>query len=131
MNTNVVIISGRMTKPGDLKFIPASGMAVMNGTLAVNGYKEDDVNFIDFVVFGKTAENIANFTDKGSRICITGRINQERWEKEGQKKSRVNVIANQIELLDYKKKEETPSNGNSQDFADDVFEPTDMGDLPF
>lgn len=128
MNTNITVITGRMTKSLELKMIASSGMAIGNGTIAVNGMKKDDVSFIDFTVFGKTAEAIANYTDKGSKICITGYIKQDRWEKDGQKRSKLNVIANRIEMLD--SKQESKAAAPTDNF-EDLFQPADGEDIGF
>ena len=122
MNTNIVVITGNMTREGTLKFVPSTGMAILNGTVAVNGLKPDDVSFVDFAVFGKTAEAIANYTNKGSKIAISGYLKQDRWEKDGQKHSKISVVANRIELLDSKEK---------QVLNDDVFQSVDDGDDSF
>lgn len=114
-----------MTKQGELRYAGSKNIAIMNGTIAVNGYKKDDeASFIEFVLFGKTAENIYNMTDKGCRIVVSGSLKQERWtDKEGNKRSTIKVIGNSVEIIDFAKKK---AEGN-----DDPFEPFDGGSLPW
>ena len=122
MNTNVVVITGNVTRDLELKFGASTGLAILKGTVAVNGIKKEDVSFIDFTLFGKTAEAIASYANKGSKICITGYLQQQRWEKDGQNHSKISIVANRVELLDSKEK---------QSSTDDIFEPFIDDDLPF
>jgi len=137
MNINVVTISGRMTKQGELRHAGSKNIAIMNGTIAVNGYKkEDEANFFDFVLFGKTAENIYKMTDKGCRIAVNGSLKQERWtDKSGQKRSTIKIIGNNVEIIDFaESKKADPGLGHDDtfpDFTDDIFEPTDGGEIPW
>ena len=108
-DTNSIILIGRITK--DCGADERSFSYVGNGTakaivsLAVNrsvkkGDKwEDEVSFIDVTIWGKTAENLKSNLVKGKQICVCGYLKQDRWEKDGQKQSRLNVIAESVQLL--------------------------------
>lgn len=108
-DTNSVILIGRLTK--DCGADERSFSYVGNGTakavvsLAVNrsvkkGDKwEDEVSYIDVTIWGKTAENLKANLVKGKQICVCGYLKQDRWEKDGQKQSRLNVVAESIQLL--------------------------------
>ena len=137
MNTNTGIIIGNLTRDPELKFIPSSGMAICDISVAVNGMKDDDVSFIDVTAFGKTAEAVANYTKKGSKIAVTYYLKQERWEnKEGQKRSRLKCNATRVEFLSAseKAKADNPEDEFSGIDEDDIFEPTDDdmdSEIPF
>lgn len=106
---NDVILIGRITK--DVGSDERSFSFVGNGTakavvsLAVNRSVkkgdtwEDEVSFIDCTIWGRTAENLKDKLTKGKQVCIHGYIKQDRWEKDGQKQSRLNIIAESVQLL--------------------------------
>jgi len=75
------------------------GIAVNSKSKNAKGEMTDETLFIDCVVFGKTADNCAQFLHKGSKALIEGRLRQRRWEKDGQKFSKVEVIANGVRFL--------------------------------
>lgn len=102
---NHVSLIGRLTKDVDLRYT-SSGIAVGNFNLAVNKLftneqGERDADFIQCQIWRKSAENLANFTKKGSRIGVEGRINTRNYENnEGQRVYVTEVIVNQFYLLD-------------------------------
>ncbi len=102
MDLNVVTLVGRLTRDVELKYVGANNMAVAEVGLAVNGRgKGDDreTSFVDVTFWGKTAEILAEFTHKGSLIGVSGRIKQDRWEKDGEKRSKITVVAENLQLL--------------------------------
>ena len=106
---------GRLTKDAEVKYTP-DGMAIASLSLAINrstkgkdGQWYDEANYFDVKVFGKQADNLKPYLTKGKQIGVDGYLKQERWEKDGQKKSRVIINANDIQLLGGKDK------GQSQD----------------
>ncbi|MCX8026712.1 MAG: single-stranded DNA-binding protein [Thermodesulfovibrionales bacterium] len=104
---NRIILIGRLTRDPELRYAP-SGMAFTNFTLAVNtrsrqgDESKEEVLFIDCVVFGKQAESCNQYLSKGSLILVEGRLRERRWEYEGQKKSKMEVLANNIRFLQRK-----------------------------
>jgi len=100
---NNVTLSGRLVK--DIETRQAGQTQVGNFALAV-GYKygdKDETNFINCTAFGKTAEFLANYTGKGKRISIVGRIKQDTWEDQnGNKKSALGVVCNTVHIIDWK-----------------------------
>lgn len=108
-DTNSIILIGRITK--DCGADERSFSYVGNGTakavvsLAVNrsvkkGDKwEDEVSFIDVTIWGKMAENLKPNLVKGKQICVCAYLKQDRWEKDGQKQSRLTVVAESVQLL--------------------------------
>ena len=93
------------------------------------------VNFFNCTAFKATAEAIANYTHKGSKVLIDGKVQLGSYEKKdgSGKQNTTDVIVNQIEFLDSKKESNTPSANNFADFPDnDVFTPVeDSEDIPF
>ena len=109
---NRVSLIGRPTREIELKLMPNTGLAVARFTLAVDNYnsntKEKGADFIPVVVFGKRAETIAQYVDKGNQVAITGHIHSGSYEdKEGKKHYTMEVIADNVELLYNKKKSDT------------------------
>lgn len=103
MDLNNYSVIGRMTRDLDERafaYTP-NGKARLNISIAVNdGYGDNQyTSYFDVVVWGKTAENIKPYLGKGKRICINGRLRQDRWESNGQKNSRVVIVAETVQLL--------------------------------
>ena len=109
MAFNLVILTGRLTKDPELKF-GASGTAYCKFTLAVNRMKKDDpADFIFCSAFGKTAELIAEYVKKGNNLGVQGRLQQDTYEKDGEKISKTGVTVDKIEFLESNKTESTTS----------------------
>ena len=103
MDLNNYSVIGRMTRDLDERafaYTP-NGKARLNISIAVNdGYGDNQyTSYFDVVVWGKTAENIKPYLGKGKQICINGRLRQDRWESNGQKNSRVVIVAETVQLL--------------------------------
>jgi single-strand DNA-binding protein len=105
MNLNSVILIGRLTRDPESKFLQ-SGMQVVNFGLAINNKRKDkksgetieETTFVDVAAFGKTADFIAQYIKKGGEIAIQGRLNFQEWEaKDGQKRSKLQVIADNVQ----------------------------------
>lgn len=102
---NVIAIIGRLTRESELKYSQAGG-AICRFSIAVNRRKrtadnrwEDEANFFDCVYFGKSAEGVNQFLEKGRQVSITGELHQSRWEQDGQPRSRVEIYVNSLQLL--------------------------------
>ena len=101
MDINRAILIGNLVRDVDLRY-SQKGTAVANFTLAVNdGYGENKtVDFISVTAWGKTAENVANYCSKGSRVAVDGRIKQQNYEdKNGNRREKVYINAQQIMFL--------------------------------
>lgn len=104
---NHVVVIGRLTKSlDDSNFgYLQSGTARANISLAVNRSRKDgdqwvdDVSFLDVTIWGKTAENLKPYLQKGKQVAIDGYLKQDRWEKDGQKFSKVYIVANSVQLI--------------------------------
>lgn len=96
---SVAIISGRFGKQPEIKQTN-SGKSVISFTLAVNGYKEGDVDWIDCAAWEKTAELIAQYCNKGDKITIKGRLKKQTWEDQnGTSHSKTVVVADHLEFM--------------------------------
>lgn len=110
---NHVVLMGRLTKDlgSDERSFGylANGSARANVSIAVNRSKkvgeqwQDETSFFDVAIFGKTAENLKPYLTKGTQIAVDGYLKQDRWESEGQKKSRISIVANTVQLCGGKK----------------------------
>lgn len=99
---NVTVLVGRLTKDPEVKF-GQTGKAYARFTLAVNRpFTKDEVDFINCVAFGKTAELIAEYLRKGHKAGITGRLQMNRYEVNGEKRTTYDVIVDTIEFLETK-----------------------------
>ena len=104
---NSVIEIGRLTRDiSERDFgYTTGGTARLNLSIAVNrsekrnGAWQDKVSYFDATVWGKTAENIRPYLHKGKQIAIDGYLDQQRWEKDGVKYSKVVIIADNVQLL--------------------------------
>jgi single-strand DNA-binding protein len=101
---NHVNLIGRLTRDAELKYT-ANGQPVSKFSIAVNrnvkrGEKwEDEANFFDIVLWGKRAEALDQYLTKGKQIGVDGELRQDRWQQDGQNRSKVEVIATNINLL--------------------------------
>jgi single-strand DNA-binding protein len=106
MSINRVNISGNLTRDPELRQTQG-GMAILNIGVAVNdrrknaqtGEWEDVPNFVDCVVFGTRAEKLAQFLAKGAKVAIEGKLRWSQWEKDGAKRSKLEVIVDEIEFM--------------------------------
>lgn len=103
---NRVVLVGRLTRDPEVRHLP-SGQPVLSLGLAVNGRQKDDMgnwtdkpNFFDVKLFGPRAESLSQYLAKGKRIGIDGRLDWSSWEQDGAKRSKVEVIAFDIQFLD-------------------------------
>lgn len=101
---NSVSLVGRLTRDAELSYLQ-SGTAVAAMSVAVNRSRKDgdqwisEVNYFDVSYFGKPAESLKQYLTKGKQIAVQGSLKQDRWEKDGQKFSKIRIMANTIELL--------------------------------
>lgn len=106
MSINRVCISGNLTRDPELRST-ASGMAVMNFGVAVNdraknpqtGEWEDRPNFVDCVMFGTRADALARFLTKGTKVALEGKLRYSSWERDGQRRSKLEVIVDDLEFM--------------------------------
>src|SRR5277367_2654742 len=104
---NKVILMGNLTRDPELRYTP-KGTAIAKIGLAVNrnwtsesGEKKEEVTFVDVDIFGRTAENVAQYMKKGRPILIEGRLRLDQWDDKqtGQKRSKLGVVAETVQFL--------------------------------
>ena len=116
---NYVVLVGRLTRDAELKFT-AGGLAMCKFSVAVNRRRkngdqwEDEVHYFDVVLWGRQGESLIQFLSKGKQVGIEGELRQDRWEQDGQKRSRVEIVANNIQLLGGGPGEGGQGSGSSQ-----------------
>lgn len=118
---NRVIEIGRLTRDAEVTYTPG-GMAIAKMSIAVNRRVKngdgwaDEANYFDVQVFGKQAESLKPFLTKGKQIGVDGYLKQDRWEKDGQKFSKVTINANDIQLLTPKDKNQDAGYGDEPSY---------------
>lgn len=126
-----VILIGRLTKDPELRYTP-KGTPVASFSLAVNyRYKQSDemkeeTTFIDIVVFGKLAEFSGQYLNKGTAVIVDGRLQQRRWESDGQQKSKIEVVAQSVNFLPGSKKVAAGESGSGEGDLTPPDEKTDL-----
>src|SRR5215471_17233112 len=157
-SVNQVILMGNLTRDPELRQTP-SGQSVCSFSLALNrAYKsqsgewQEATDYIDCVAWGPLGERVAQYLSKGRRCLVQGRLQSRSWEQEGQKRSKVEVLANDVTFLDGRGDDNGGSNGggassngggssssssSSSKKKDDVViedigdEPINLDDIPF
>lgn len=102
---NRVMLMGNLTRNIELKYT-AGGLAVSDMGLAVNDRRKnkdgqwvDDVCFVDVTLFGRTAEVASEYLSKGSPVFVEGRLKFDSWEKEGQKRNKLSVVCERMQMI--------------------------------
>lgn len=106
MSVNSVTISGNLTRDADLRETQSGG-SVCKFSVAVNerrrnqnGEWEDRANFIDCAMFGKRAEAVSRYLQKGTKVCAAGKLSQNSWtDNGGNKRSSISVVVSEIEFM--------------------------------
>ena len=97
---NQVILMGRLTRDPELRTTP-TGKSVVNFSLAVDkGGQDAGADFFEIVAWEKLAELVQQYLSKGRRCLVQGRLSQRQWEQDGQKRSRIEVMASDVTFLD-------------------------------
>ncbi len=101
---NHVVLVGRLTRNAELKYT-AGGAAVSKFSIAINQRRKKDdqwteeAHFFDIVLWGKSAESLNQYLVKGKQIGVEGQLRQNRWEQDGQSRSKVEIFATNVMLL--------------------------------
>jgi single-strand DNA-binding protein len=141
---NKIILIGNLTKDPELRYTPA-GLAVSSFQIAVNesfkkgDEKQEETLFIGVKVFGRQAETTSEYLSKGSGVLVEGRLTENKWEADGQKKSRFEVVASNVRFMprktgksDYSGGGSSGASGGSSGGSDDARVPSESTDLePF
>jgi single-strand DNA-binding protein len=151
-SVNQVILMGNLTRDPELRQTP-NGQSVVSFSLALNrAYKDQSgewqeaTDFIDVVAWGPLAERVSQYMSKGRRCLVQGRLQSRSWEQDGQKRSKVEVLANDVTFLDGRGEGEggntggsaapraasTPSKKKDDEVIEDIGdEPINLDDIPF
>jgi len=104
VDINHVVLIGRLTREAELKYV-SNGQAVCKFSIAVNRRKkngdqwEDEANYFDIVVWGRQADALHQYLTKGKMVAVDGELRQDRWQQDGQNRSKVEIVANSLQLL--------------------------------
>jgi single-strand DNA-binding protein len=143
VDLNHVVLIGRLTRDAELKYT-SGGQAVCKFSVAVNRRKkngdqwEDEANFFDIVVWGKQGENLHQYLVKGKMVGVDGELRQDRWQQDGQNRSKVEIVAAYLQLLGggggERQNYQNSGSGNSASEVQPYNSPKDDGftdDIPF
>ena len=146
---NQVILMGNLTRDPELRTTPG-GQSVCSFSLALNrqwkgqdGQTQEAVDYIDVVAWSGLGERVAQYCQKGKPVLVNGRLQSRSWEQDGQKRSKVEVLAQDVTFLgsagegggDRAPRTETQSSGAAK--KDDIVideipdEPIDLSEIPF
>lgn len=127
---NLYVATGNLTRDVELRYTPGGKAVADFGFATSNSYKKgdewvDDVTFLDCEIWAEQAERLAQQAEKGTKVLIEGKLKLESWEKDGQKRSKIVVRVNRVEILARKKesadadekKEEAPVVGSVDDIG--------------
>lgn len=102
---NRVILLGNLTRDIEVRYLQ-SGMAVADIGVAVNDRRKnqqgewvEETTFVDVTLWGRTAEVASEYLNKGSQIFIEGRLKYDTWEKDGQKRSKLSVVCERMQMV--------------------------------
>jgi single-strand DNA-binding protein len=102
---NKVFLLGNLTRDPETRYVP-SGTAVCDLRLAVNrrfrgsdGQDRDETCFVNITAWGRQAETCGQYLRKGSQVLVEGRLKLDQWEKDGQKQSRLEVVADRVQFM--------------------------------
>jgi single-strand DNA-binding protein len=127
---NSVTLIGNLTREPELRYTPNDtavaefGLALNRSYQDSNGEWQEETDFVDITVWSKQAENASEYLDKGSKVFIEGRLDQQTWETDsGDRRSKVSVTANNLIFLDSQE-------SGGKDFDDFDVDETES-DIPF
>lgn len=147
---NQVTLMGNLTRDPELRETP-NGNAVCSFSLALNrsyrdagGEWQEATDYVDITAWGPLGERVNQYLKKGSRCLVQGRLQSRSWEQEGQKRSKVEVLASDVTFLDGRNdnsnneanNNEEPTKSNKKNTKDVVIEdigdePINLDDIPF
>jgi len=122
---NRIILIGNLTRDPEIRYTP-SGVAVATVPVAINTrYRQgeelkEETLFIDAVVFGKQADTCMQYLSKGQQVLVEGRLRERRWEQDGTKRSKFEVIASNVRFFPKREKEESTTEQIMPEFESDI-----------
>ena len=128
---NVIVLTGRMVFNPEVK-VGQSGKVFTRFSIAVDRtFKKGEVDFINCVAFGKTAELIGEYLRKGDKAGFQGALQTNRYEKDGEKRTSYDVAVNQIEFLNNKGEHEGAVASDNAPVAEPTADTEDSDEFPF
>ena len=144
---NQVVLMGNLTRDPELRTTP-NGQSVCSFSLALNrswkgadGSLQEATDYVDVTAWGPMGENVAKFVTKGRPVLVSGRLQSRSWEQDGQKRSKVEVVATDVTFLGGRGDGEgggsAPATANKSEANKDVViedisdEPIDLSEIPF
>lgn len=114
MSLNTCAISGNIGKAAELR-VTASGLAVCSFSVAVSerkrqqdGTYQDETSWLDCVMFGKRAEGLHPHLTRGTKVGVVGHLRQSSYEQDGQRRSRVQIVVDEVELMSRRREPQQP-----------------------
>lgn len=104
MSINSCMVSGNLTRDAEMR---GTGVSVLTFSVAVNERRknpetdewEEVPSFIDCVLFGRRAQSLQDYLTKGTKVAVQGRLRQDSWEADGQRRSRVQIVVDELEFM--------------------------------
>lgn len=114
MSINKVVISGNITRDAEIKVTNAntpvlSFTVAVNDRRNVNGEWQDYANYVGCTLFGKRATAIEQYMVKGAKVAIEGKLRWSQWERDGEKRSKLEVIVDEIEFMSRQERQDEPA----------------------
>lgn len=133
MSLNTCTESGRLGKAAELRYT-TTGVAVVTFSIAVDerrkqsdGSYKDEANWFDCVMFGKRAEALQPYLAKGTKLSLVGHLRRSTYEHDGQKRSRVEIVVDDVELMNTRREQQTADLAPQAVEAASVYD----SDIPF
>lgn len=114
-NINTVIVTGNLTRDTELrghtKHVSAlCGSIAVNDRVKINDEWQDYTNYFEFVMFGKRAESLQRYMLKGQRVALRGKLRWQKWEQDGETRTKVSIIVDDVDLLGSKQSNDQKTN---------------------
>ncbi|MEM5948193.1 single-stranded DNA-binding protein [Spirochaetia bacterium 38H-sp] len=137
---NSVVLVGRVVRDAELRYT-GGGMPICRFSLAVNRSRKegdswtDEPNFFDIVLFGRLGEAVGKYLVKGQQVAVQGELRQNRWEQDGQRRSKVEIVASNIRLMGGRGQASSSNTSSYSDIGsdmnDDFVDNLPEEDIPF
>lgn len=119
-NLNKVMVIGNLTKDPETRqagsySIAMFSIAVNKRSKSADGQKKEEVSYFDCEAWNKTGELVMQYCKKGRSVLVEGHLQQDRWEKEGQKRSKVKIVADNVQFLSPKPEDQGAEGAQPQE----------------
>ena len=132
MSFNQVILLGRLPQDVEMRHMPTNNVAIANFSVVDNrrwknkesGEEQEETTYVDVTAFGAVGEAIGKHFHKGKEIMVIGRLKLEKWEKDGERRSKLKVICERFEFVG-------PKEDPAPDQSPGKLEPIEEDQIPF